>query len=91
MIRRIDRMRCIKGLARALAALAGPASAGHRRALRPGAGHALAAVGSRGVRIGDLLRPGVVNLEPLIAGVQARGMCFATQREHPAHRARFAW
>jgi hypothetical protein len=24
-------------------------------------------------------------LEPLIAGLKARGMCFATLREHPVH------
>lgn len=29
------------------------------------------------------------DLEPLIEGLQTRGMCFATLREHPAYRARF--
>ncbi len=29
-------------------------------------------------------------LEPLIVGLKARGLCFATLREHPAYRARFA-
>ncbi len=28
-------------------------------------------------------------LEPLIAGLQARGLCFATLREHPEYRAKF--
>ncbi len=27
------------------------------------------------------------NLEPLIVGLKARGMCFATLREHPAYKA----
>lgn len=26
-------------------------------------------------------------LEPLIVGLKARGLCFATLREHPAYRA----
>ncbi|MEP7294676.1 MAG: polysaccharide deacetylase family protein [Burkholderiales bacterium] len=31
------------------------------------------------------------SLEPLIEGLKARGMCFATLREHPAYRAQFSW
>jgi peptidoglycan-N-acetylmuramic acid deacetylase len=31
------------------------------------------------------------NLEPLIEGLKARGMCFATLREHPSYRAQFSW
>ena len=31
------------------------------------------------------------NLAPLIEGLKARGMCFATLREHPAYRAQFSW
>lgn len=30
------------------------------------------------------------DLEPLIVGLKARGLCFATLREHPLYRARFA-
>ena len=30
------------------------------------------------------------NLEPLIVGLKARGLCFATLREHPVYRAAFA-
>jgi len=55
----------------------------------------------RGVRPGDilLLHLGIwsrkdpwapANLEPLIVGLKARGMCFATLREHPAYAAAFA-
>ena len=32
-----------------------------------------------------------VNLEPLIEGLKARGMCFATLREHPSYRSQFSW
>ena len=32
-----------------------------------------------------------VNLEPLLEGLKARGMCFATLREHPSYRAQFSW
>ena len=62
---------------------------------------ALLARALRDVRSGDILlahlgiwsrhdpwAPAV--LEPLITGLKARGMCFATLREHPAYRAAFA-
>jgi peptidoglycan/xylan/chitin deacetylase (PgdA/CDA1 family) len=49
-----------------------------------------------GIRDGDILMahlgiwsrkdPYAPMLDPLIAGLKARGMCFATLREHPAHR-----
>jgi len=52
---------------------------------------ASSAVVSREVRPGDVLRVRAANLEPLIVGVKARGMCFATLREHSAYRAQFAW
>lgn len=55
----------------------------------------------RGIRAGDILvahlgiwsrqdawAPAV--LEPLILGLKARGLCFATLREHPAYRAHIA-
>ena len=32
-----------------------------------------------------------INLEPLIEGLKARGLCFATLREHPSYRAQFSW
>ncbi len=49
-----------------------------------------------GIRGGDILMahlgiwsrqdPYAPTLDPLIAGLKARGMCFATMREHPAYR-----
>jgi peptidoglycan/xylan/chitin deacetylase (PgdA/CDA1 family) len=49
-----------------------------------------------GIRDGDILMahlgiwsrkdPYAPMLDPLIAGLKARGLCFATLREHPAHR-----
>ena len=56
----------------------------------------------RDVRPGDVLRAHLgswprqdawapVNLEPLIEGLKARGLCFATLREHPSYRAQFSW
>lgn len=51
----------------------------------------------RGIRGGDILMahlgiwsrrdPWAPMLEPLIVGLKARGLCFATLREHPAYRA----
>jgi peptidoglycan/xylan/chitin deacetylase (PgdA/CDA1 family) len=50
----------------------------------------------RGIRGGDILMahlgirsrqdPWAPTLDPLIADLKARGMCFATLREHPDHR-----
>lgn len=56
----------------------------------------------RDVRAGDVLLAHLsagprkepwapANLEPLIEGLKARGLCFATLREHPAYRAQFSW
>ncbi len=56
----------------------------------------------RDARPGDVLRAHLgtwprkdawasVNLEPLIEGLRARGMCFATLREHPSYRSQFSW
>ena len=33
---------------------------------------------------------GGVVLEPLVAGLKSRGLCFATLREHPEYRSAFA-
>jgi len=33
----------------------------------------------------------IARLEPLISGLKARGLCFATLREHPSYRSQFAW
>ena len=55
----------------------------------------------RDVRAGDILLAHLgiwsrrdawapANLEPLIVGLRARGLCFATLREHPSYRAAFA-
>jgi hypothetical protein len=30
--------------------------------------------------------PWAPTLDPLIAGLKAKGLCFATMREHPEHR-----
>jgi peptidoglycan-N-acetylmuramic acid deacetylase len=50
----------------------------------------------RGIRAGDILMahlgiwsrrdPWAPMLEPLITGLKAKGLCFATLREHPAYR-----
>jgi peptidoglycan-N-acetylmuramic acid deacetylase len=56
----------------------------------------------REVRPGDVLRVRLgssrradswarADLEPLIEGLQARGLCFATLREHPQYRSQFSW
>jgi peptidoglycan/xylan/chitin deacetylase (PgdA/CDA1 family) len=54
------------------------------------------------VRPGDVLRVRLgasrradawarADLEPLVEGLQARGLCFATLREHPQYRSQFSW
>jgi peptidoglycan/xylan/chitin deacetylase (PgdA/CDA1 family) len=56
----------------------------------------------RDIRPGDVLRAhlgagsrrdpwATADLEPLIVGLKANGLCFATLRSHPAYRAQFSW